>query len=222
MYQDAEKKIGEQSAEVHSVREKEKAIAEQEKNMQVLLNAIYADPKNVESATSWINRYLGVDQQAESTESGEGSGKSSLGESSDDTRKTLQNLILADFYKRHGLHQLSPDERKAEEAKLAGSFAELLDPGGKKPMRKLLNEVPLDRLDKYLEKAYRDVNYDKVMSDARMKGLLSAEENRQASIGSLSSSGAKGGSIALSPEEKQVADRLGISYEAYAKSKTPQ
>ena len=56
MYQNLEKKLGEQSSEVKEAREAKK-------NVEILLGAIYADPKRYEQASTWIIDFLVVNSQ---------------------------------------------------------------------------------------------------------------------------------------------------------------
>jgi len=219
MHQNLEKKLGEQSSEVSEAREAKK-------NIEVLLGAIYSKPEHYQQATSWIKEFLGQPQEEAKPSGGSEEAKTGAQPKAeekpkvDDTRRALQNQILADFYKRHGLDKLPDDERKQEQAKIATSFAELADPGGTKSVSVLLDEVPLDRLPKYLESSYLLSSQERIAKESAQKGLLTAEEKRQASIGSLTSAGGeRAGKMALTPKERAVAEKLGVSPEDYAKSK---
>lgn len=215
MYQNAEKKIGEQSGEVKEARETKK-------NVEILLGAISSDPDRYKTAQDWIQNYLyGEDQETDKKpgEGGEGVKTAVQTQQSDDTRRVVRNTILTNFYKGKGLDKLPDNERKTEQQKLGNAFAELLDPGGKKPVGKLIEDVPLDKLQGYLESSYIVANREKILKEGQLQGLLSAEENRQASIGSLSSSSEGKGGTPLTPEEKRVADSLGVPHEDYAKNK---
>jgi len=214
MQKNLEKKLGEQSSEVKEARETKK-------NVEVLLGAIYADPKRYKEASAWIKSYLGGETQAkaEPSEVGEEAKTGTQPVKVDDTRRALQNQIFADFYKRRGLDKLSAEERKGEQTKIATAFAELIDPGGTKSTNQLLDEVPLDRLPKYLESAYILANTERIAKEAGQKGLLAAEEKRQASIGTLPSSSGKGEKVTLTPAEQAVAKKMGVKPEDYAKEK---
>lgn len=216
MFQNLEKKLGEQSSEVKEARETKK-------NVEVLLGAIYQDPKRYEQASGWIRDYLGVkpQEEAEPSKDDEGAKTGTQPTKVDDTRRALQIQILADFYKRHGLDKLAVEERKVEQTKIANTFSELVDPGGTKSVAQLLNEVPLDRLPKYLESAYVVANSERFAQESRQKGLLAAEEKRQASIGTLPSTTGKPGEgiPTLTAQERAVAQKLKISPEKYAKQK---
>jgi len=211
-YQNLEKKLGEQSAEVKEARQIKK-------DSEILLSSIYSDPTRYKQVVDWMKDYLGG--KTETPKGGEEAKTGSTPEATpqaDDTRRALQNQMLVDFYRKHGLDKLPDDERKSEQGKLATAFADILDPGGTKPVQQLLNSVPLDRLPKFLEGAYVLANVDKLAGQG--KGLLTAEENRQASIGSLSAASGTGGeSTTLTPEERAVASRMGISAEDYIKAK---
>jgi len=217
MYQNLQKKLGEQSSEVKDAREAKK-------NMEILLSAIYADPKRYETASGWIRDHLGASTQGE-TKTGEGGeeagtkAKPEVKPKADDTRRALQDQMLTNFYKSKGIDRLTGEERKKEQLKVGTAFAELVDPGGTKPVAQLFNEVPLDRLPKYLESAYVFANREKIESESRQKGLLAAEERSQASIGTLSSTGGDEKGISLSPKERAAAEKMKVSPEDYAKKK---
>jgi hypothetical protein len=212
-YQNLEKKLGEQSAEVNEARQIKK-------DSEILLSSIYSDPTRYKQVVDWMKDYLGGGKTDDPKGSGEAGTESQSTETpkTDDTRRVLQNQILTDFYRKHGLDKLPDDERKGEQTKLATAFADLVDPGGTKPVQQLLNGVPLDKLPKFLESAYVLANAEKLAGQGR--DILTAEENRQASIGSLSATSGTGGeSTTLTPEERAVATRMGISAEDYLKSK---
>ena len=219
MYRNLEKKLGEQSAEVKGARETKKQVSS-------LLNSIYADPKRVSTVQKWIQQYYGYqtdnnDKKREtdsSNESGDGTSDKTARNQSDDTRRTLQDQIFADFYKKHGVDKLSKEERKQEQTKLAVSFANMVDPSGKKTMAQILDSMPLNTLGSQLENAYVIANKDKFMSKLN-KDSAAAAENRRASIGSFSSESGGDSEVRLTAKEREVAKKIGVSPEAYAKNK---
>jgi phage I-like protein len=222
MYQGLEKKIGEQSEEVNQARKKVKNAEESEKNIQVLMSTLQSDEKLYKQVQQGINKYLYGDTEDTSSAEGNGdAGKTTRkqGKVPDDTRRTVQKQIVSNFYNKYGIDKLDADGFKQEQGKIGNALANILDPSGKKSIRQIFNEVPLDQLDGYLESAYIVANKDKIKKSAETAGILNAQQNKSASIGSLSSSTGEGGSTTLTAEERIVAKNLGVSDKDYLESK---
>ena len=210
-YQELQKKLGEQSEEVHEAREAKK-------NVETLLGAVYSKPENYNLAKGWISDYLGVPQDKTPLQGSEEAKPASSPEQ-DDTRRAVQTQIIEGFYQRYGINRLPEAERKEVIGKIANQFADFVDPGGNKPVSKLLADIPLDRLPRMLENSYKLVNTDKLREQGKLEGLLAQAENREASIGTIHGGGSQQRSVELSADEREVAGNLGIPIEKYKKRK---
>lgn len=210
MYRNLEKKLGEQSSEVSEARQIKK-------DMGVLVQAIYSKPEYYNQATGWINEYLGIsDQTNDKSGDAKGDKETTKNQPTDDTRRALQSQILTDFYRSTGIDRLPKDAQQAEQKKVASQLAELLDPEGTKPFSHVFNSIPLDKLPKYLESAYKVANPDYVARSNSQAG-----DNSYASIGSMSSTASdSSGKPTLSQEEVKVAKSLGLTPEQYLQGKT--
>ena len=217
MYQNAEKKIGEQSSEVKRSRDEVAKAKEAEKNVEILLNALQADENLYQQVQKGVQSYLNPDTS--SSEGNDGADSAVRNNVSDDTRRTLQNQIVSNFYGKYGIDKLDDGGRQQEQAKLGNALANILDPSGKKSIKQVLDQVPLDQLDGYLESAYIVANKEKIMKNAESRGILNAQQNQSASIGSLGGGSADSNQATLSPAERQVAAKLGVSESDYLKSK---
>lgn len=147
--------------------------------------------------------------------------KQTNGESSrrDDARVALEQTIINDFERSRGLDNLDQDRRSKLNEKIGIELAEMLDPGGKKTYTEIIENIPLDRLPKFLDKAYRLATADDTAERARMEGLVSARQNNEAAFGNIPASSGKSDGVTLTPEEKVAARRMNITEEQYAKNK---
>lgn len=135
----------------------------------------------------------------------------------DDQRIALENQIITKFEEGRGINYLEGEAKQALHKKIGQELAEMLDPGGTKPLNEIMNSIPLDRLDRYLDKAYKLATAGDKTEQARMEALIEARQNREASFGSIPSSGAKGRTRTLTPEQQKVARRMNMSEEDYIK-----
>jgi len=219
MYVNLEKKLGETSTEVEEARK----LKEQ---TDVLLRSIYSDPDVYRSVESAVERYQSGDTLPDNRKKGDNSNK---GDEEDTTegnsdvveiKMAEQNRILNEFYLKNGYNDLEGKERQDKLAKLAVTLAELADPGGKKPIKQILSEIPLTKLPFFLENANYLSNKEEILKGEREAGLASNIENQSASIGSFSATGGKPNSgVTLTSREREIARKMGIPEEVYAKRK---
>jgi hypothetical protein len=138
---------------------------------------------------------------------------------SDDTRDALANKIVGDFEKDFGIDNLKAEDRQAMHEKIGQELADMLDPSGTMTTKELMASIKLDRLPKYLSKAYRLATIDDEREQARLKGLRDARQNSEATFGSIPSTGARSDSNTLNDQERATAKKLGISEEKYLEQK---
>lgn len=205
MYVNAEKKLGEQSTEVKEAREKKKQI-------DVLLLALHKNPDLYQKVDKAVRKLQGMDE--ESTSDGGEKDPSHPKTENDDVRSERQTSIIGEFEKNYGLNKIPKEQRDKLNAEIGNELCELFDPTGTKTVREVLLSIPVNKLSKYLDKAYK-LARPKVFTDDEMFG-----EDDFSSIGGFSAGGSKSKSNhGLTPEELKTAEKLGVSPDKYAKQK---
>lgn len=202
-YLELEKKLGEHSTTVDQAKK-------QLKQWEALGAVLESNPELYRAVEDEILRVNG--KKRDTTENDPASAK-------DDTRIATENILINNFEKQFGIDQLPPEKRGELHKQIGTELAEMIDPGGEKSVKDVMNSIPLDRLPKYLEKAYRLATINDANEKARLDGLLQARQNNEASFSSVPSSSVNGQKVQLSDEEKKVARRMNISEEDYLKQK---
>lgn len=137
----------------------------------------------------------------------------------DDTRVALEQTMINDFERNYGLDSIEQAKRSELNQKIGIELAEMLDPGGQKTYQEIIESIPLDRLPKYLDKAYKLATTGDQAERARMEGLIQAKQNNEASFGNIPASSSKSDGVTLTPEEREAARKMNVSEEKYLKNK---
>lgn len=195
-YLEAEKEIG----RLRNDSGKTKELEQEVERWRQLGQVIEADPTRLEVVKSWVQ------PSTEKTPE------------RDSTRVALENTIVNDFERTRGLDSLEPEKRKDIYSKIGTELAEMLDPSGKKTYEQVMEEIPLDRLPKYLDKAYRLATRDDAEERARIEALIQARQNNEASFGNVHASSGKSDGVQLTPEQKEAARKMRVSEADYAKN----
>lgn len=218
-YIELEGKLGEQSKTVEEAKKAQEQV-------DTLLRAIWSDPDLYRKVEDGVRKFVSGGSLPESRtpdvngKSDEGAKKSESDPQVSELRVAQENQILDKFFTEYGYKNLSEKERKESYNRLALSLANLRDPGGKKPIKQVLSEIPLSQLPNFLDNAHFIANKGQIVDQAKRSALASKEENDAATIGSFAaSSGQKGDGVTLSNRERETARKMGISEEAYAKRK---
>lgn len=197
-YGEAEKKLGEHSKEVETVR---KQLADWE----ALGKVIEGDPdleKKVREAISNVkNKKQDIDKDKKIV--------------NDDSRKATESIIIGNFEKDKGITTLEGEKKKALYIKISNELADMLDPGGDKSPQEVLESISLNKLPTYLEKAYRLATVGDEAEKARLEAYTKIRQNNEAIIGSISDSGSNSDQTQLTPEQREVARKLKISEDKY-------
>lgn len=135
----------------------------------------------------------------------------------DDIRIATENSLINNFESKYGLDTIESDKRKQLYSKIGDELRDIVDPTGQMAYEEAVSQIPLDRLPKYLEKAYRLATQDDRDEQSRSEGYLKARQNNQATIGSISSSGVSSARIELTPEQKITAKKMRLSEDDYRK-----
>jgi len=215
-YVELEKKLGEQSKTV----EEAKTLREQ---TDTLVRAIWNDPDLYRQVEAGVRKYTSGESLSDREPPKKGVSapkESEVNPTLVDLKIAEENRVLNDFYSKYGYNNLDEKTRKDSLAKLSSTVAELVDPGGKRPIREIFASIPVTKLQRYLENAHFIANKEKFLEQAKNSALLSEEENRAGAIGSFAaSSGREKEGVSLSAREREVAQKMGISEEKYAKRK---
>lgn len=214
-YVELESKLGEQSKTV----EEAKKIQE---DADTLLRAIWSDPDLYRQVEAGVKKYTRGESlpSRETVQPKKGDEAPKVDSTISDLKTAEENRVLNDFFNKYGYNKLDEKTRKDSYAKLSTAVAELVDPGGKKPIREIFASIPVTKLSRYLENAHFIANKEKVIEQARNSAILSQEENRDGAIGSFAASSVKDrGTVTLTAREREVARKQGISEDEYAKQK---
>lgn len=217
-YVDLEKKLGEQSKTVEEAR----ALQEQ---TDTLVKAIYSDPDLYRQVENGVRKYTTgeklPDERSNPKDKGDEAQKPpKVDPIISDLKMVEENRIINKFMSDYGYTGLDEKTRKDSYAKLATTLAEIVDPGGKRPMQEVLSSIPLPKLGKYLENAHFIANKEAIIAHERSAGMLRSEENKSGAIGSFAAaSPARGQSITLTSKERDIAQKMGISEEKYMEKK---
>lgn len=204
MYQNLEKKMGEQSKEIGDVRKLKN-------DMDQVLQVLWKNPELFQQVERELLRTQGH-ELPEVRDPKSGRDGETKKDGNDDLRSEAQSRVIASFEQQFKIQELPSDKRKELNKRVATEFAELRDPEGKKPVSQLIRETPVNQLGKLLEKAYWLAVKDSFVDQGSSLDI--------GSIGSMAaSSGKADSSNGLSDREAQVARNLGISPEDYAKNK---
>lgn len=195
-YLELEKKYGAHSQEVKQVRDQ---LAEWE----VLGKVIQGNPTLYKAVEDEIGKISGKNTAGEQTK--------------DDTRLAVENNIIGSFESRYGIDKLDTEKRKELHVKIGAELGDMFDPRRTKSYAQVLDEIPLDMLPNYLEKAYRLATMNDQEEKARAEGYLQARQNSQAALGSIPSSGANSETKQLTPQQREAARRMKISEADYIK-----
>ena len=128
----------------------------------------------------------------------------------DDTRIALEGQLIKDFETNRGIANLPEDTRKKLNVQIGQEIKEMLDPEGKKNFADVMTSIPLDKLQGYLDKGF-------IL--AKQKVELPPDPGQAGILGSFASSGGVADSATLSPEEIEIANKMGITPDAYLKNK---
>ncbi len=196
-YLELEKKLGDSSSSVAETRKK----LEQ---WETLGKVIKGNPDLEKQVLAEIDKISGTSKE------------DATKKQPDDTRKATETIIVNNFERNFGIDRLPSEKRTDMFKKISNELVEIVDPGGNRTVREVLDEIPLERLPIYLEKAYKLATVDDAAEQNRLKGFLEARNNSEGMFGSIPSGSTKRG-IELTPQQKETAKKMKISEEEYRK-----
>ena len=136
----------------------------------------------------------------------------------------LRNSEVSDkvnnFYSRHGIDKMPDEDKKTLNTNVGRILMDMLDPmGNKRDLKEVLEDVPLPKLDKFLEDAYYLATKDQQLENARNTAMAEANQNNRGIIGSFPSQSTNPDTISLSPQEKNIAAKAGWDEKKYLEMK---
>lgn len=134
-----------------------------------------------------------------------------------DTKLATQATIFEKFEGKYGLNSEGVDGEIKK--KIGETIKQMVAPKSPKAPTEIIANLPLDVLPMYLENAYKLVTADDQKEAVRRKALAQARMNSDASFSSTPSGSIRQNSQTLSPKEKDVAKKLGVSEEKYLAQK---
>lgn len=203
MYSELEKVYGKHSEEVKQYRD-------QIIQWESLGRIIQSNPALYQAISDEIKKVSGT-SQSDKTDGD----KTVKPKTRDDTRLALENTLVSSFEGKYGIDKLDGEKKKQLHLKIGRELADMLDPGGNKTYGQILDEISLEKLPSYLEKAYKLVTVGDEEEKERVNAFLQSQRGGEGAIGSISSSGGKSESIVLTPAQREVARKMGISEKDY-------
>ena len=206
-YKALETKLGEQSKEVGQTRAQLAELQNTQQQLNYILSVIGNDPKLYKEVDTAVRKSAGQGVQE------------SQSFVPDDTRRALESQIINDFRARKGITTLPTDQQKDLDTKIGAVLLDVLDPGGRKTVPQVLNEVSLQKLPRLMEYAYTIVSSPQVIEQAKAQALAEKEAAEAGAIGGIPSTGGSTTEISLTREEREIAKKMGMAPDKYLAGK---
>ena len=96
---------------------------------------------------------------------------------------------------------------------------EMLDPGGTKNYNQIISEISLEKLPKFLDKAYNLSTMDEKVKKIAETARAEAQIGSTGQMSSIPSSGGTAESVILTPTDRENAKKMGVSDEKWLERK---
>jgi len=194
-YKDLEGKLTEQGKEVGQAREFASAI-------EPLINVVRDDPEV----------FSLVDRKLREKTTPKPATTTAPDRSQKEVRDAAVDLIIAGFEGKKGIDQMAEADRRKMRNDIGAAVSDMTG--------QAITQIDLRRLGGVLENAYFLANKDKITDKAKLEALLAAQGANEASIsGVRSSSTSEGSTEEMTPEEANVATKMGLTREQYLEGK---
>jgi hypothetical protein len=214
-YLELEKQVGKHTTEVQQTKAEAQKAQTQLQQWEALGKVIQANPALYYQIEGEIKKLGNRQPSQQPTDPSVQRTEKDL----TDVKLAAQNQIFEKFESKFGIDGLATEDANNLKARIGKELTEMT---GAKDTASAIASLPLDRLPVFLDKAYRLATDSDDQERSRLKGMLEAKRNNQAAFGNVPSSSISNNNQGLSPEEKNVAKRLGISEEKYLKNKIAQ
>ena len=187
--------------------------------MDPVLATLYSDEELLKQATAAHNKRLGVTPPDNPPPASTVDPK--LQNQVSDLRNSDITQKVNSFYQRHGIDKMEDGEdKKTLNTNVGRILMDMLDPmGNKKDLKEVLEDVPLNKLDKFLEDAYFLATKEDQIKKAKEEGINEASNQNRGIIGSMPSQSANPDEINLTTAEKKVAAAAGWDEKKYLEMK---
>lgn len=207
--------------ELGKLKAENEALKKYQEQVDPVLQTIWSDQELLKKATEVHNKRLGITPQDKLENPPLPSAPDpKLQNSVTELRNNEIVEKVNDFYQRHGLDKLPNEEKKNLNTEVGRILMDILDPmGNKKDLKEALEDVPINKLNKFLEDAYFLATKDKQLEEARSRGIQEASVENRGIIGSMPSQSANPDTITLTAQEKAVAAKAGWDEKKYLEMK---
>ncbi len=214
-YLELEKQVGKHTTEVQQTKAEAQKVQTQLQQWEALGKVIQSNPAlyyQIEGEIKKLSNQQPLNQQTDPA-------IPRIEKDLTDTKLAAQNQIFEKFESRFGIDNLPTEDANNLKQKVGRELAEIT---GAKDTASAVAALSLDRLPIFLEKAYRLATDGDQKERSRLQGMLEARKNNQGAFGNVPSSSIRQDADGLSPEEKVVAKRLGITEAKYLENKKAQ
>lgn len=126
--------------------------------------------------------------------------------------------VVNKFTQDRGIDKLPQDKQKEMNTKVGAALRDMLDPMGNKTLAQVLEDADINKLPIFLDNAFTLANREEMIENAKILGRQEAQREGLGVIGSVPSTTPEIEQMSLTPQQKQVAKKMGISEDAYLKN----
>lgn len=208
--QSTQPEITKMAEELGMVRKENETLKEYQERVNPIIDTIWSDPELFKQLDIAYKKRLGIEIKPNIDD------EKVVSTSDLDTRDAVISDIVNKFYEKHGINELEEKEKGDINVKVGSLLKDFLDPNNnKKDLATAMKDASLKRLPEFLDRAYFLATKDEMLKNAELKGKKEIEDQSRGIIGGFSSSLIESNNITLSPKEREIADKMGISHEKF-------
>lgn len=198
----------------------EKDYKQYREQIDPIIETLYADQEVLTTVQKAHNKRLGVAIPGEPSPDPENPAPAPVKDK--DSRDAMIIQIQTNFERSAGIDKLEPEKQKEARAKIGQYLKEFLDPNNNKTISQVFDDVSLVKLPFYLENSWKIINRDNEIIAAKEEGrneVLNEYQSGAGQIGSMPSGSISTDQVTLTPLEKQIAAKQGLSEADYLEEK---
>ena len=178
-----------------------------------VLQTIWSDEDTLKAVTEKHNKRLGVTPADPKPAAPTAPAAPSAVEL--ENRNAHIKSIVDKFSADKGIDKLDEEAKKQMNTKVGAMLQDMLNPKGNKNLQQIMEDVSLTKLPQFLENAHYLATKDERENQAREQGKQEALGQAVGVVGSMPASSVNPEQINLTPKEKDIATKMGISEERY-------